>query len=190
MRSGRKRKPNVIRDRTGKSRGEPQVVAAEVRAVRERILESQGINTEEALNPLAGFTLGKLLLRHRADESDPGAISREQYEAGEEWCRIVHRHAAIMGYRLNIHTPSFVMVGGMSVGGAEPDEEQVIAVRRRWSDCYSALMDVCRVHGLRVRNVTYGVCVENWPIERLSEADYGALRVGLNALSTMLKQRG
>lgn len=188
MRTGRKRKTAVVRDRSGKSRGEPHVVSAEVRAVRERILEAEGVDTGEALNSLAGFTLGKLLLRHRANKDDPGSISQEQYEAGEAWSKIVHRHAAIMGYRLNIQTPSFIMVGGMSVK-SEPDEEQIIAIRRRWSDCYGELMSACRDHGLRVRDVTYGVCVENWPVLQLSEADYGHLRIGLNAIATALKNR-
>ena len=105
---GRKPKTNVIRDASGKSRGEPNGIAPEVLAVRERHLKALGvpltfekremtkhgwqdIRKQTAQDALSGFTLGILRLRTK---EDPGSISIDQYLARDSWCRIVHRHAA------------------------------------------------------------------------------------------------
>lgn len=182
----RPRKENVVRDKTGKSRGEREEIHPETLAVRSRELRNAGLTesfaTHNAANALAGFTLGVLHLRWQANKDDPGGISADQYNAGQSWAQIVHRHAAIMGYKLHIHTPSFVMVGGGAGSGTEPTEEEILAVRRRWSDCYNSLMQTCRDHGHRVSVVTYGVCVENWPVAAVTPADHGRLRLGLNSI--------
>jgi hypothetical protein len=78
------------------------------------------------------------------------------------------------------------MVGGGMTCIAEPDEREIVGVRRKWSDCYNALMVAARDHGLRVAIVTYGVCVENWPVGALSHEDLGHLRVGLNAIGKVV----
>src|SRR5437764_10130381 len=152
---GRKRNPNVIRDARGKSRGEPEGVHPETIAVRLRELRCEGVPVRDrqgALDPLAGFTLGRLLLRNRADPGDPGSVNEQQYNAGQEWAKLVRRHAVLMGYALGTpKSPSFVVVGaGLSCAG-EPDKAEIMAVRRQWTDCYRALMEVCRTHGLAVR---------------------------------------
>lgn len=185
-RPGPKRKINVIRSRNGKSRGEPEVIAPEVLAVRRKFLEQDRVDPKNAADPLASYTLGRLLLRNRKNDQDPGSISQEQYEAGEAWAKIVHRHASIMGYNLTTRSPSFVMVGTGLSCGSEPEEDEILRVRRKYSDCYNALMEVCRDHGLRVRDVVYGVCVENWPVGQLGPAEYGCLRIGLNAIGRAL----
>jgi hypothetical protein len=190
MRTGRKRKPNVRRDARGKSRGEPEMIAAESLAVRARELRAAGFTAsfagKHASDALAGFTLGVLHLRWQACRDDPGGISPEQFNSAQAWTRLVHRHAAIMGYSLTIRTPSFIMVGGGMTCIAEPDEREIVGVRRKWSDCYNALMVAARDHGLRVAIVTYGVCVENWPVGALSHEDLGHLRVGLNAIGKVV----
>src|SRR5215470_10875600 len=110
---GRRRKPNVIRDLRGKSRGEPEGVHPETIAARLRELRREGVPVQDrqgALDALAGFTLGRLLLRNRADPGDPGSINEQQYNAGHEWAKLVRRHAALMGYALGTpKSPSFVM---------------------------------------------------------------------------------
>ena len=188
---GRKRKPNVIRDATGKSRGEPDGVHPETIAVRLRELRREGVPVRDrqgALDALAGFTLGRLLLRNRADRGDPGSINEQQYNAGQEWAKLARRHAAIMGYVLGPpKSPSFVMVGAGLSCTEEPDEAEIMAVRRQWSDCYRALMDACRTHGLAVRDVVYAVCIDNRNINSLSATDFGNLRIGLNALAKVLR---
>jgi hypothetical protein len=190
MRTGRKRKPNVRRDARGKSRGVSDAIDPETLAIRARELRAAGFEPrfagQHASDALAGFTLGVLHLRWQADRNDPGGISPEQFNAAQAWTRLVHRHAAIMGYSLNIRTPSFIMVGSGITCLAEPEEKEILSVRRQWSDCYNALMAAARDHGLRVSIVTYGVCVENWPVGTLSGADLGLLRIGLNALGKVV----
>ena len=188
---GRKRKPNVIRDARGKSRGEPDGVHPETVAVRLRELRHDGVFAKDrqgALDALAGFALGRLLLRHRADPGDPGSVNEHQYNAGQEWAKLVRRHATVMGYALSTpKSPSFVMVGSGLPCAEEPDEAEIASVRRRWSDCYRALMDVCRTHGLTVRDIVYAVCIDNRNINSLSAKDFGNLRIGLNALVRVLR---
>lgn len=103
MKTGRKRNPNVRRDRTGKSRGEPEVIHAETLAVRARELRAAGFDArfagKHATDALAGFTLGVLHLRWQACKDDPDGLSPEQFNAAQAWTRIVHRHAAIMAIR-------------------------------------------------------------------------------------------
>lgn len=191
MRAGRKRKSNVLRDAKGKSRGEPQTIHPDVLRIRARELAKWGLPADfaakNAQNALAGFTLGVLRLRGQRNPDDPGGISEAQYEAGQAFQKIVHRHAAIMGYTLHIKTPSFVMVGEGLSCAKEPEEEDILKTRRKFSDCYNALMRACADHGLRVRDVLYGVCIENWPLGMLSREDYGLLRIGLNAVGKVVR---
>ena len=44
-------------------------------------------------------------------------------------------------------------------------------------------MEAAKTHGLAVREIVHAVCVENRSLEFLDRADYGNLRVGLNALA-------
>ena len=131
---------------------------------------------------------GRLLLRNRADRGDPGSINEQQYNAGQEWAKLVRRHAMIMGYALGTpKSPSFVLIGAGLSCTEGPDEAEIIAVRRQWSDCYRALMDVCRTHGLAVRDIVYAVCIDNRNINSISATDFGNLRIGLNALVKVLR---
>lgn len=194
MRTGRKRNPNVLRDASGKSRGEKAVVHPETVAVRERELLKMGLPLKgsQALDQLAGFTLGCLLLRGRANKDDPGGISQDQYDAGDAWQKLCRRHAAIMGYKLSVKSPSFLMVAGGLNTAPEPDETEIERVKAKWSACYDKIMEVCREEKLRgrdilrARDVVYGVCVENWPLSHLRAGDFGLLRLTLNALGKVL----
>jgi hypothetical protein len=188
--TGRKRKTASVRDGSGISRDyrdrERRDYDATVtrRAVE---LKSQGIDPTEAANALAGFTLGKLRLR---GAHDPGGISEDQYLAGNEWARIIHRHAMVMGYEVkrSPKSPGFVMVSAGVSCTAEPSEDEIGRIRSRFTAAYDALVMACRDHGgMRLRDVTYGVCVDNWPVEELSEVDYGMLRIGLNVIGRALR---
>ncbi len=191
MRAGRKRKSTVLRSTSGKSRGEPHVVDPIRLFVRERELILAGVPDAFAKanshNALAGFTLGQLYLRHQADNGDPGSINEKQFHAGETWSNIVHQHAALHGYSLRIHSPSFVMVGGGQDCSPDPEAETVKRIREEWTACYKVLMQECKSQGMRLRNVVFGVCVENWPVGQLARSDFGTLRVGLNALARVLR---
>ena len=194
MRRGRRRKPNAIRDRTGKSRGEPDTIAPEVLAVRARDLMRDNVSPVHANDALAGFTLGRLLLRNRADRSDPGSITQRQYDAGDDWSRIVRAHARVMGYSLSRPSPSFVMVGTGLSCASDPEQDEVLRIRRKYSDCYAVLVDAGtlfkgqgKATGVEVAMICWDVCINNRPISTLSAADYGNLRAGLNALAKVLR---
>lgn len=190
----RPRKTNVKRDASGKSRGEdgihPETLAARERQLRalgipltfKKMAMGREVEKRTATDRLSGFTLGVLRL---LPKDDPGSISQAQYDAGDKFCKIIHQHAAVMGYKLSVPSPNFMMIAG---GGAhyEDSEETILRVRRRFQDCFDALMEQTRVHGKRVWQVTYGVCVENWAPGNLTTADYGYLRTGLNALGKVI----
>jgi hypothetical protein len=194
---GRKRKENVRRSKSGKSLGECGI-HPESLAIRERELKECGIvltfeklegsrlvQKRTAEDALSGTTIGKLLLRWRQDKHRPDAISQEQYDAAEQWQKVVHRHAAIMGYKLNIRTPSFEIVGGSSCV-AEPDEAEVRAVRARWTRCHDALTSAAREHSPRVYEVTSGIVLQDWPMSRVTQGEIGNLRLGLNAIGKVI----
>jgi hypothetical protein len=188
--TGRHRLVGVPRDDSGKSRRHEQEAREAYGlslARRGKELQRDGIEPEHATDALSGFTLGKLLLRNRADRLDPSGITQEQFESGQQWARLVHRHASIMGYKLSIRTPSFTLIPSGVDCADEPEEREIIAVRRKWSDCYHYLMQACRDHGARVSIVTYGICVENWPIGSMTVTDHGQLRIGLNAVGVGLR---
>lgn len=191
---GRPRKTGVARDAaTGRSRGDFGI-HPETLAIRDRELKAAGVpltfikrertaqgwadvEKPTARNDLAGFTLGILRLRPSAD---PGSISERQYQAGNSFCEIVHEHAAIMGYKITIASPGFMGSGGKSLW--EPSPARIAKARDNFRKCFDSLMEGTRLHGKRVWQVTYGVCVENWHHGHLTPADYGHLRTGLNCL--------
>lgn len=194
---GRPRKKNVVRDSKGRSRGEVEQIHPEVIAVRERLLEQDGIilqfrrheGAREIINKtatdrLAGSSLGRLYLRYQQGERIY-AITKEQYEAGEEWAGLVRRHSALV-YDRAIDPKS----GSMELGGgrscSEPDADNIIYIRRKWSDCHYYLMSAAEDHGRRVYEATYGICVREWPLNWLYFDDIGKLKIGLNAVGKAL----
>ena len=184
----------MIRDPSGKSRGERETIAPEVLAMRARDLMRDNVSPLHAGDALAGFTLGRLLLRHRADRSDPGSITPQQYDAGDDWSRIVRAHARVMGYSLGRPSPGFVMAGTGLSCASDPEQGEVLRIRRKYSDCYAALIDAGtlfkgqgKVTGVEVAMICWDVCINNRPISTLSAADYGNLRAGLNALAKVLR---
>jgi hypothetical protein len=190
-RSGRKRKFEATRDPHGISRREAPGIHPDTIAARLRELDRAGVRSRDlrdALDPLAGFTLGRLLLRHRASPHDPGSIDEQQYEAGQQWAALVYRHAAIMGYSIaSPQSPPLLLLPRGTSCRPDPSARTVKRVRRLWSNCHRALTEVCEIHGDAVRDIIYAVCIENRGIERLKPADYGNLRVGLNALAKVFR---
>jgi hypothetical protein len=178
LRPGRPRSTTAVRNAAGTYTRQPEAVSNEVLAVRRRHAVAAGVLASEALNPLAGYTLGQIKLR--------GGISERQFSVGEAWAKLVRRHASVMGYlHQGLKSPAAIMVPGMACT-EEIDEEDIIAVRRRWSEGYRALMEVCRDHGFAVRDIVYAVCVDDRPISQVSEADVANLRIGLNALGRVI----
>lgn len=184
----RPRKSDVVRYPCGKPVDIESKAVYQLRVqYRLRDMALDGLGNANPTDQLAGSSLGRLRLKGRADNSDPSGISDVQYWAGERWARLCYRHAAIMGYSLGkIKSPSFSMVPGGISCVSEPSEDEVLEVRRKWSDCYSVLMETSKIYGLGVRDICYAICIENRPISGLSQADYGNLRVGLNALARVM----
>jgi len=190
----RPRKLNVQREPNGKPKR--NVISAEVLFYRMRDLARDGASIERPDDALAGFTLGKLLLRWRSNKAD--GISVKQYEAGQRWSAIVQEHAKLMGYDLFVRSPRFEKISPGFDNEIEPDEDapegsearelwiKVTRIKRVFVACYDALMAECKLHGINVRDVTYGVCVENWRAGGLSQRDFQDLRVGLNSLARVL----
>jgi hypothetical protein len=192
-RRGRPPKKGVSRFPGGKVREEHEhVVKSVVWAQRAR-----EVGEEHKDNALAGFTLGRLRLIGRANENakgstpiDPAGISAEQYDAGWQYGVIVRRHSMVMGYALGTpKSPGFEMVAGGTSLASEPDQEIILRTRRKFSDCYRALMDAGNhlQQGTRVATITYDVCLERVPFSELDEARLGNLKIGLNALARVLR---
>lgn len=191
-RAGRKRKIEVVRDKNGISRNSRYIEKqyyAQTLARRGIDLEYDRLKPEHAGNPLAGFTLGRLFLLHQQSAEDPFGISEPQYNAGNMWAAIVHEHARLMGYKLSVKSPGFHLVSAGVSCSTEPTQEEIDRIRSRWKASYDALMESCREldMGLRARDVTYGVCVENWPIRIISPEDVGKLRTSLNYIGRALR---
>jgi len=193
---GRPRKPNVHRDANGKSRGEIGGIHPETIAVRERELKKDGIilhqlryngvsdvPTSTATDAKAGFTLGRLLLFYQQGDRLRG-IDRKQYEAGDYFGSLCRRHSAIMGYSLGLKSPMLGQVNGLST--TEPLEETILLVRRQWSNAYNGLRGLILDYSDRPLKLSFGVCVENWPVGVLTANDYGLLRIALNTIGQAL----
>jgi hypothetical protein len=183
-----KRKLGAARNQQKTIPGQPGI-HPETIASRLRRLDRAGIrarSARDALDPLAGSTLGLLLMRHRASPHDPGSVDEQQYEAGQAWAKLAVRYAVLMGYTIGSETSWLVAaLRGLSCK-QEPAAAEVERVRKLWSDCNQALADVRKLYGFPVRAITYAVCIENRRIEALSPDDYGNLRIGLNALGKVL----
>ena len=185
---GRKRKVNALRDASGVSREHERLQRLDYEARlarRSRDLVADGVNPSNAADRLSGFTLGRLLLRWRADNSDPSGISQRQYNTAVRLTQIILRHAGLHGYSLNIRSPAFIMLGGQDCQ-AEPDEVRIAQIRAEFTACYDAIMRVCRHHDLGARDLVYGVCVQNWPVGMLAER-FGLLRAVLNEVGDALR---
>lgn len=198
---GRKRKYGAIRTKSGQiSRAGQGGIHPETLSVRERELKSAGlvleftkmeggrsVNKRTAEDRLSGYTLGQLRLRKQQDTGNPGGISQDQFEAGEAWASlVVSRRAIDQSFKLGAKTPSFIMVAGGGQGG-DMQQHIVDRIRERWNACEAALNGCQGDPVWKIKQVLYGVCVENWPMIQLSEMDLGQLRTGLNAVGRALR---
>ena len=181
-RGGRPRKPDLRRDPGGRSRGEsPAEIVATARAQRIRA----GADPDDALNALNGSTLGILHRRWQACETDPGAISADQYNAAQAYIATVIRYCEIMG--IPLPRPA----GAALVGATrpDPDEAVVLAVRRRFADLRRTLLDAGAGIGVgaRVNAAVYRICIEDPPIDAVTKREIENLRYGLNAVARYLR---
>jgi hypothetical protein len=129
-----------VRDARGRSRGEsPAAIVATARAQRVKA----GADPADALNALNGTTLGILHRRRQLSPTDQGGVSADQYNAAQAYIATVLHHAEIMG--LPMPWP-----GGVASRPtrADPAEDVVLAVRRRFADLRRREADLgCSVFG-------------------------------------------
>jgi hypothetical protein len=193
LRAGRKRKIGVSRTNSGAiSRAGKAGVSAETLALRERQLKSEGlilkfrkleggreVEKRTAEDRLSGYTLGKLLLRTR--QGQPNGINQAQFEALEAWSSLVVARKSIDDSRkLESKTPSFVMVGGGGDSSEGLDQSKIDRIRRRWLECEYELNQLqCP---WKIKQAMYGVCMEGWLLDQLSEMDLSNLRTGADAV--------
>ncbi len=179
-RVGRPRKPGRRRGATGRSRGE---TAAEITAVARAQRVKAGADPDDAMNALFGSALGILHRRWQMCATDPGGISDEQWNAAQTYIATVMRYCEIMG--IPLPRPA----GTAGATRPDPDEEVVLAVRRRFSDFRRALLDAGTEIGVgaRVNAAVYRICIEDPPLEAIAVREIENLRYGLNAIARVVR---
>ena len=187
-RTGRKRKTNVRRDASGKSRGE--IVDFSVIANQPHRRGMKNPTSE-----LLGYPLGRL--RHE------GLIDETQLQAGNEWASLVRAYSAMIGLRIgspksgtlteSVATGFYAWEADGVEGDAEEKERRRRRLRAKYDLCHDRLHEVGRTlsHGRPAQNdllkITRKVCLEErYP----DDAELGNLRVALNALGRVLGKRG
>src|SRR5437588_11718219 len=116
-RAGRKRKANVARDRTGKSRGE----GAE-QAMATALAQPHRRSAKTPREAKLGYPLGRLLLA--------GYITEKQHDAGQRWATIVRRYAALIGFpRDTPDAPNMELSSSGLSCVAAPDEKVILALQ-------------------------------------------------------------
>lgn len=185
---GRPKSKNVKRDSTtGRSRGpKPDDVISVAFNNRIRMCGPSAIVTDirtgaQWAHAKSGYSLGVLNLW--------GQVSDEQHDAGIKYANMVYRYCALRGLPLTTpKSPALMLVSAGQACRDEPDDNQVLRVRRQHSDARAALLmaGMAIGQGSRVNGVTFAVCIEDIPAESLNEVDIGNLRVGLNALGRVL----
>lgn len=180
---GRPRKTNVIRDSSGKSRGEIVDFTVVTNQPHRR-------GTKDPRSHLLGFPLGRL----HVDKH----ISEDQLRAGNAWAMVVVAYANMMG--ITLHSVKSGALGeriasGFYQWGADDiprihDDEEERQKRRqrvkdRYDNCFHAVSALSRTlgRGNRIMDAMRMVCIEErYP----SEAQLGDLRLGLNAVHRFL----
>ena len=180
-RRGRPPMPDRMRDARGRSRGEsPAEIVATARAQRIKA----GADPADALNPLWGTALGILHRRWQLRPTDPAGVSGDQFNAAQAYIATLFHHAEIMG--LPMPWPGDA---GSRPTRADPAEDVVLAVRRRFADLRRTLLDCGRALGLgaRVNAAVYRGCIEDPPLAAVAPAEIANLRYGLNAIARWLR---
>jgi hypothetical protein len=189
---GRPRQNNLKRDKTtGRSRGEhPDDIKAVAWGARVR----QGIPVEDMKNELSGYCLGRLLLAGR--QKDPAGIVESQHDAGISYASLVRRYdSMVMGRSGDVRAINFNRGAGQSLA-LDPDPEFIANLRKKYCDCYDALIaegmvpdERGRVEGVMIAKQTYDVCLDRIMYGTLIRDPHmlGNVRAGLNVLSRVLR---
>lgn len=182
VRRGRPRKINVVRDRSGKSRGE--IVDLSVVLNQPHRREANG---DARKSELLGYPLGRLRVTNE--------VSEIQLRAGNEWALMVRSYAGMMGVPLgqprsgsalnDSGKPGYSFAGDEARPDAEEYDKRCKSLRSRYDGCFENLMDVGRALGRSnaVLASMRRVCIEErYP----NDIELGDLRIGLNTIAKEL----
>lgn len=189
-RAGRKRKTNVVRDASGKSRGErfdPSLI----------FNQPHRRDCPQPWDDKAGYPLGRLLLN--------GLITDGQHRAGNEYAAVVYSYARTMGIPMGSPRACSMSEyisgreGGYEWEGdkleIDPEEaaKRIVFVKDRYNNCHETLTELGRLHnrGHKILHVMRDVCIQESQ-ERGLWADpdkLGDLRLGLNAVQKVLLEQ-
>lgn len=187
-RAGRKRKVNVIRDSSGKSRGEifdPSAIYA----------QPHRRECKDPTSEYASYPLGRLWLNKQ--------ITEGQLKAGNEFASVAASYGRVMGIPVGsprsgsmserVATGFFAWEGDRHE--TDPDEaaKRIERIKSAYDDTVCALAELGRSHnrGNRILKVMRDVCISEQD-ERQVWRDYamlGDLRLGLNAAHRVLVER-
>jgi hypothetical protein len=178
--AGRPRKTNVVRDKSGKSRGEIVDFSVVFNQPHRR-----GFSDKKS--ELLGYPLGRLRLSNQ--------ISELQLRTGNEWAMMVRSYAGMMGVPFgsprsgsllsDSAAPAYAFASDGARADAEEYEKRCVTLRGRYDGCFVILNEVGRSLGRShcILVTVRRVCIEErYP----NDSELGDLRVGLNALAKEL----
>lgn len=178
-RAGRKRNAFAKRDKNGKNREPRKTEDARIVALKPRIRD---FGRDIASDPLCGHCLGQLhLAKH---------ITVNQLHTGERFGALLRRHAGVMGLLIgHPRSAALELVGIGTSCGLEPDEEQILTIRRQIGDCYRALFEAGRPfrRSIRLANITRDAALDIIQASLLLPEDIGFVQMGLNVLHPVFR---
>lgn len=187
-RAGRKRKINVVRDSSGKSRGEifdPSVIFAQP--------HRRGVS--DPSSEYAAYPLGRLWLNR--------LITEAQLVAGNEFAAVARSYGRMMGIPVGsprsgsmsecVSTGFYAWEGEQSEPDPDEAAKRIATIRGRYNDIHDKLGQLGREHGRGhgILRVMREICIQEQD-ERQVWRDYalmGDLRLGLNAAHRVLVER-
>lgn len=184
-RTGRKRKTNVVRDASGKSRGEILDLSVVYNQPHRR-------GARNPKSELLGYPLGRL--RHE------GLIDEAQLQAGNAWASMVRAYSRMIGLRIGspksgsltdaVATGFYVWEGDGPEVEPEEQERRRKRLRGKYDLCHDRLHEVGRTLGpgaaqsAALLKALRKVAIE----ERYPEdLELGNLRVALNTVGRVLR---
>ncbi|WP_424630437.1 hypothetical protein [Bradyrhizobium sp. SYSU BS000235] len=184
-RTGRKRKTNVRRDASGKSRGEILDLSVIFNQPHRR-------GQRNPKSELLGYPLGRL--RHE------GLIDETQLQAGNAWASMVRAYSRMIGLRIGspksgslteaVATGFYVWEGDGAENGEsiEPEEQERRRkrLRAKYDQCHDRLHEAGRTLGpgaALLKALRKVAIEERYP----EEAELGNLRVALNTVGRVLR---
>lgn len=186
--AGRKRKSNVTRDASGKSRGEIFDPSAIFKQPHRR-------DCNDPTSHNASFPLGRLHIN--------GLLTEGQLRAGNEYAAVVHAYARAMGIPIGsprsgsmsecISTGFYSWEGDRHDPDPEEAAKRLIRIKERYNECHTVLSQLGRLHGndRKILLIMKAICIEEREEKELwhNAEKIGDLRLGLNAVQKILIDR-